>query len=73
MLKDNPVMVYREVMGPKTYLVLYGETEERVRTEAQRLIDAVVGHDPYGGTYVEKLRDGKWYTRLEYWTEKENG
>jgi hypothetical protein len=72
MLKDNPVMVYREVVWPKTYLLLRGDTVDQVKIEASRLLNTLKGHDPYGGTYVEKESD-KFVTRIDYWTEKENG
>ena len=69
---DNPVMVSREVVGLKTYLLLIGDTEEKVRAEAQRLLGmlAVAHHDPYGGTCVE-FENNKFWTRIEYWTDKE--
>ena len=52
---DNPMMVSREVVGLKTYLLLIGNTEEKVRAEAQQLLDMlmVAHHDPYGGTCIE--------------------
>ena len=69
---DNPIMVSREVVGLKTYLLLIGNTEEKVRTEAQQLLDmlAVAHHDPYARTRVE-FENGKFWTRIEYWTDKE--
>ena len=71
--QDDPVMVCREIVGPRTFLVLRGDTEQEVRTEARRLLDMLIAacHDPYGGTHIEFL-DGKFWTRLEYWTEKED-
>jgi hypothetical protein len=55
--------------GPKTFVLLVGDTREEVKEKAEKMLLEHEKDDPYGGTWFGLREDGKWTTRIEWWND----